>query len=144
MKPSRPFILRGLYEWLLECELTPYLAVNAEWPDVVVPTQFVEDGQIVLNINPSAVMGFQISDEAVFFNARFGGVPMDVYVPLGAVLAIYARENGAGMGFGMEPAAELYLDKLSVVDGDDVAEVEVKSEEPDKPERKGPVLRVVK
>ena len=88
MKPSRPFILRGLYEWLLECELTPYLAVNAEWPDVVVPTQFVEDGQIVLNINPSAVMGFQISDEAVFFNARFGGVPMDVYVPLGAVLTV--------------------------------------------------------
>lgn len=132
MKPSRPYLLRALFEWLLENELTPHLAVNAEWPGTVIPTQFVEDGQIVLNITPSAVRGFAIEDDAIFFNARFGGVPMDVYVPMGAVMAIYARENAMGMGFGMEPAAELYQQQDS------------EPEPPEPPKKKGPALKIVK
>ncbi|WP_372833251.1 stringent starvation protein B [Pontibacterium sp.] len=115
--------------------MTPHVVVNAEWEDVVVPTQFVEDGQIVLNIIPSAVRDFIIGDDVLSFNARFGGVPMDVYIPLGAVIAMYARENAAGMGFGMEPGAELYD-----LDEPQPPEPEV----PEPPKKKGPMLKVVK
>ncbi len=135
MKPSRPYLLRALYDWLLDSDLTPHIAVNAEWKGVTVPQQFVQDGQIVLNIAPGAVRAFSIEDDAVYFNARFGGVPMDVYVPLGAVIAIYARENALGMGFGMEPAADLYLEDESE---------DLQPPEPPKPKRKGPALKVVK
>ncbi|WP_286240987.1 ClpXP protease specificity-enhancing factor [Neptuniibacter halophilus] len=117
MKPSRPYIVNALYEWLLDNDLTPHLLVDATAEDVTVPTQFVENGQIVLNINPSAVRNFYMDDQAVSFNARFSGQPMDVYVPMKALLAIYARENGQGMGFGAEPGAESYLSA-------EVAEVE--------------------
>jgi stringent starvation protein B len=136
MKPSRPYLLRALYDWLLDSELTPYMVVNADWPAVEVPRQFVEKGQITLNVAPGAVRGFSIDDDAVMFNARFGGVPMDVYVPMGAVIAIYARENAAGMGFGMEPAAEFY----------DVDETDPPppSPAPASEKRKGPALKVVK
>lgn len=135
MKPSRPYLLRALYEWMLDNDLTPYIVVNAEWVGVVVPTQFVEDGQIVLNITPSAVRDFLVDDVALSFNARFGGVPMDVYIPLGAVIATYARENSAGMGFGMEPGAELYE-----TDEPQPPEPEVAAP----PKKKGPMLKVVK
>ena len=135
MKPSRPYLLRALYEWMQDNDLTPHVVVNADWSGVVVPVQFVEDGQIVLNIAPTAVRGFMVDDHAVSFNARFGGVPMDVYIPLGAVIAIYARENAAGMGFGIEPGADLY----------DVDELPPEPPEPEAPpKKKGPVLKVVK
>ncbi|MDI3323650.1 ClpXP protease specificity-enhancing factor [Pontibacterium granulatum] len=135
MKPSRPYLLRALYEWMQDNDLTPHVVVNADWSGVVVPVQFVEDGQIVLNIAPTAVRGFMIDDQAVSFNARFGGVPMDVYIPLGAVIAIYARENAAGMGFGIEPGADLY----------DMEEQPPEPPEPEvPPKKKGPVLKVVK
>ena len=141
MKPSRPYILKALYEWLLDNDLTPHLMVNAEEDNVTVPLQFVDEGQIVLNINPSAVRNFYMDDEAVSFNARFSGQPMDVYVPMYAVMAIYARENGQGMGFGGEPGAELYLQEDIAVE--EVAEsAEGIKPEGDKPKR--PSLKVVK
>jgi stringent starvation protein B len=105
--PSRPYLLRGLYEWLNDNGLTAHLVVDATVSGVDVPPQYVQDGQITLNIAPGAVQGLLMDDRGVSFNARFGGVPMNVYVPMAAVLAIYARENGMGMGFGMEPGAEL-------------------------------------
>ena len=73
--------------------------VNADFPAVQIPTQFVQDGQIVLNISPSAVTQFSMDNQQLSFSARFGGQPMQVYVPIGAVLAIYARENGEGTVF---------------------------------------------
>ncbi len=102
MTSSRPYIVRGLYEWILENNCTPYVLVNAMADHVEVPKQFVKDGQIVLNISPVAVMDLQVTDETVTFNGRFGGVPMDIYVPMTAVMGIYARENGQGMIFDME------------------------------------------
>lgn len=107
--PSRPYILRGLYEWLNDNDLTPHLVVDAGVKGVNVPDAFVQDGQITLNIAPGAVRDLLIDNAGVSFSARFGGVPMNVYVPTAAVLAIYARENGMGMGFGMEPAADALL-----------------------------------
>lgn len=108
MTPSRPYILRALYEWLLDNDSTPYLLVDATINQVTVPLQFVKDGRIVLNISPSAVRSLHIDNDALSFNARFSGRPMDVYVPIGAVQAIYSSENGEGMGFGMEPGVEAY------------------------------------
>ena len=102
MTPSRPYIMRALYEWIVENDCTPYLLVDAAISDVLVPQQYVKDGQIVLNISPGAVMDLNISNDAVAFNGRFGGVAFDIYVPVGAVMGIYARENGQGMVFDAE------------------------------------------
>ncbi|MGM0542773.1 MAG: ClpXP protease specificity-enhancing factor [Pseudomonadota bacterium] len=103
MKSSRPYIARALYEWLVDNELTPHLVVDATQPGVEVPRQFVQNGQIVLNVAPMAVRDLFMENQAVGFNARFGGQPMQVMIPTPALIAIYARENGAGMVFGHEP-----------------------------------------
>ncbi len=104
MTSSRPYMIRALYEWIVDNSCTPYLLVDAHANGVTVPQQFVnKDGQIVLNIAPSAVMGLEIENNAVMFNARFGGIPTDIYVPSSGVLGIYARENGQGMIFEPEP-----------------------------------------
>ena len=103
MTPSRPYLVRALYEWILDNDDVPYLVIDATIQNVMVPEQFVSDGQIILNVAPSAVQGLQMDDEAVSFSARFGGVPMQVYVPVLAIKAIYAKESGQGMGFGFEP-----------------------------------------
>lgn len=102
MTSSRPYILRALYEWILENSCTPYILVNAYGPGVQVPQEHVKDGQIILNIAPVAVQGLHISDNAIEFNGRFAGIPTPVYVPVGSVLGIYARENGQGMVFEQE------------------------------------------
>ena len=106
MTPSRPYIMRALYEWIVENDCTPYLLVDAGIKDVMVPQQYVKDGQIVLNISPGAVMDLNISNDAVIFNGRFGGVAFDIFVPVGSVLGIYARENGQGMVFDSEDAPD--------------------------------------
>ncbi|MCH9770301.1 MAG: ClpXP protease specificity-enhancing factor [Gammaproteobacteria bacterium] len=96
---SKPYLLRAIYEWLLDNDLTPYVMVDAMQPNVSVPERYIEDGRIVLNITPRAVAKFLMSNEAVEFEARFGGVAYHVYVPVRAVAAIYAFENGRGMVF---------------------------------------------
>ena len=103
---NRPYLLRALYQWLVDNNLTPYLLVDADRDDVVIPGQFVEDGRIVLNIGPNAEQGLDLGNRTISFNARFGGVAMDVLVPPAAVLGIYARENGRGMLFPDEAAGE--------------------------------------
>ncbi len=102
MTSSRPYILRALYEWILENGCTPYILVNAFGAGVRVPQEHVKDGQIILNISPSAVQGLRILDEAIDFSGRFAGIPTPVYVPVGSVMGIYARENGQGMVFEQE------------------------------------------
>jgi stringent starvation protein B len=102
MTSSRPYMMRALYEWIVDNGCTPYVVVNANRNDVQVPRTHVKDGQIVLNVSPSAVAGFLLDNSAMEFNARFGGVPMQIHVPMSAVLGIYARENGQGMVFEPE------------------------------------------
>lgn len=106
MTSSRPYLLRALQEWILENQMTPYVVVDASLPNVQVPQDFVSNGQIVLNISPGAVRGLNIGNDYLEFNARFGGVPMQVVAPVQAVLAIYAKENGQGMVFGAEPGGD--------------------------------------
>ncbi|PCH62540.1 MAG: ClpXP protease specificity-enhancing factor [SAR86 cluster bacterium] len=105
MTSSRPYIIRALYEWIVENDCTPYLLVNAFEESVQVPQEHVKDGQIVLNISPTAVQDFLIDNQALEFNGRFAGIPTRVYVPVSAVLGIYAKENGQGMRF--EPGESL-------------------------------------
>lgn len=103
MNSSRPYLVRALYEWIVDNDCTPHLLVGAEYPGVQVPAGFASDGQIVLNVAPSAVRHLKMDDDAVSFEGRFGGVPHSLYVPCGAIMAIYARENGQGMVFEIEP-----------------------------------------
>ncbi|MFO7787852.1 MAG: ClpXP protease specificity-enhancing factor [Halospina sp.] len=113
MKSSRPYLIRALNEWVLDNDTTPHLVVDAGMNGVQVPADYVSNGQIVLNISPSAVKELMLGDDAVSFTARFGGVPVSVYVPVYAVMAIYARENGQGMVFGQEPGDPEPPDGLS-------------------------------
>lgn len=103
MTSSRPYLIRALYEWIVDNEFTPHIAVDAHASNVQVPQQYVnKDGQIVLNVAPHAVSELEMGNKAVSFNARFGGIPTDIYVPCHAILGIYARENGQGMMFERE------------------------------------------
>lgn len=104
MLVQRPYLLRAFYNWIVDSECTPHIIVDANQPCVEVPQQFIEDGKIVLNIAPRSVMQFSMDDDAVAFNARFSGQPMQVYVPIYAIQGIYARENGEGTLFPDEPA----------------------------------------
>ena len=99
MTSSRPYLLRAIYDWLLDNGLTPYIMVDAMYPEVSVPQQFVNDGKIILNIAPSAITGLALGNREVEFNARFSGIPHQIYVPVMAVQAIYSYENGRGMVF---------------------------------------------
>ena len=99
MTSSQPYLIRGIYDWVLDNGMTPYLLVNAENNDAIIPREFVEDGKIILNINPSAITNLQLGNDYIMFNARFSGKAMEVSIPVIATLAIYARENGQGMMF---------------------------------------------
>ncbi|MBT8439524.1 MAG: ClpXP protease specificity-enhancing factor [Gammaproteobacteria bacterium] len=131
MTSNRPYLIRALYEWLLDNDLTPHLLVDADYENVAVPRQFVEEGRIVLNINPSAVMNLEMTNDIISFNARFGGKETDVMIPPLAVLGIYARENGRGM---------LFPDELEGVDEDDDPD----DTDPTPPPKGRPALKVVK
>lgn len=157
MTPRRPYLLRAFYDWLAENELTPHLVVDATMPGVRVPEEYVQDGQIILNVAPRAVGNLEIGNEALTFHARFGGRPHSVIVPIYAVQAIYARENGAGTMFEPEEAYDDNLemeeenhlasaDSLTAVE--DIVEPEDESspdpdDEPPRPKGR-PSLRVVK
>ena len=97
MGSNRPYLLRALNEWINDNGMTPYLLVDAARDDVQVPPGTVKDGKVVLNIAPRAVAQLLMDNQGVSFMARFGGVSQSVYVPVGAVLAIYAQETGQGM-----------------------------------------------
>ena len=103
MTPRRPYIFRAFYDWILDNELTPYIVVNTSINGVLVPQEFVKDNQIVLNIAPQSVGQYLANNDQIEFNARFSGVPQHIVVPMAAIEAIYARENGVGMGFEDEP-----------------------------------------
>lgn len=147
MMPRRPYLLRAFYEWIVDNELTPHLVVDATMNGVRVPEDFVQDGQIVLNVAPHSVGNLEMGNEAVTFNARFGGRPHSLILPLYAIQAIYARENGAGTMFEPEEAYELTADegifeeRLSSVSEDEASSDD--KPEPSRPTGR-PSLRVVK
>ena len=133
MNSLKPYLLRAVYDWCVDNDLTPYLLANANADDVVVPRQSVQEGRIILNLKPQAVHNLALGDNKVEFNARFGGKPMLVRIPIKAVLAIYARENGQGMVFDENE------------EGDPLPPQPTSTEPTEsKPARARPVLKVVK
>jgi len=106
MNSSRPYLVRALYEWIVDNDCTPHMLVNSDYPKVQVPQGFASDGQIVLNVSPAAVRHLHMDNDAVSFEGRFGGVPHTLYVPMSAILGVYARENGQGMVFALEESLE--------------------------------------
>ncbi len=136
LSPTRPYLTRAMYEWICDNHLTPYLLVDATRPHTDVPTQFVQDGQIVLNIVPHAVHRLNIGNEAITFSARFGGVSTDIYVPMNAVLGVYARENGQGMFFDPEEYSHVQTDE------DALKSNTTATQESDTPKKK-PSLRIL-
>lgn len=127
MSSNRPYLLRAMLEWICDNDLTPYLLVDAAAGGVRVPPSAVKDGRVVLSIAPRAVAQLTIGNDVVTFLARFGGVSQSIEIPVFAVLAIYAQENGQGMMFPAEGTPE-------------------PEPEPEPPEEapKRPTLRVVK
>jgi stringent starvation protein B len=100
LKSQRPYLLRALHEWIVDNQQTPHVIVDATVAGVAVPVQFVQEGKIILNLSGEAANGLVLGNESVEFRGRFGGAVHEVYVPVGAVLCIYARETGQGMVFG--------------------------------------------
>lgn len=100
--PTKPYLLRALFEWCVDNGYTPHLAVKVD-DRAQVPTEYVKGGEITLNISPTAVHKLQMGNERVEFSARFGGVARQISVPVACVYALYARESGHGMTFDVEP-----------------------------------------
>lgn len=131
MTSNKPYLIRAFYDWLVDNELTPYIAVDAEYPNVMVPVQHIQDGQIVLNIAPESLGSISMAGDVIEFTARFGGKVEHLYVPYEAVAAIYAKENGVGSSFSVE---------YPEIDAIDAQETQAT-----KPDKKGkPSLSIVK
>ena len=131
MTSSRPYLVRAMYQWIADNGMTPHLLVDVTFDGVLVPPEHVQNGKIILNIAPMAVSNLVLGDEEVSFSARFSGQSMGIVIPVDAILAVYAKENGQGMMFSEDDGAVSSSD-----DGDDP------EPDPDKPKR--PTLRVVK
>ena len=141
--PTKPYMVRAIHEWCVDNGFTPHLlvAVNAQCR---VPVAFVKEGEIVLNLNYSATKDLHIDNDAIVFSARFGGASQNLYVPMGAVKGIFARENSQGMFF--EPALEAAASKTSGHEGagDAVAEPATKEKAIETTAKKKPTLTIVK
>jgi stringent starvation protein B len=113
MTSSKPYLVRALYEWILDNDTTPYILVDTSSEEVVIPPGIANDGKVVLNLAPAAIQHLEMTNEHVSFSARFNGVAEEIFCPISSLLAIYARENGEGMMFpadepeaGADPASE--------------------------------------
>ena len=127
MTSSKPYLLRALYEWILDNDKTPYILVDTGSDQVLIPPGIANDGKVVLNLAPQAIQNLEMTNEYLSFSARFNGVAENIYCPIGSLMAIYARENGEGMMF---PAEESDDSSDAGLPGDD------------KPS--GPTLKVIK
>lgn len=132
--PTKPYMIRALYEWCVDNGYTPYLVVAVD-ENTRVPMGYVKNGEIVLNINYSATRNLQLDNDAIRFSARFNGVSSDLYIPMGAVRGIFARENGQGMFFEPEKP------KSTPVAGE---EGSISPENPSPPPKGPPHLKVIK
>lgn len=144
MTSNQPYLLKAFFDWIVDNDLTPYLVVDATNSLVDVPQEFVKDGQIVLNVSPSACVNFYLDKDGLSFQARFGGQPRSLSMPCEAVLAIYARENGAGTVFTPEgmPTEEVKSDGAPVLE-EAKTDTEVPPQTPPKARGK-PNLKVIK
>ena len=141
---SRSYLLRALYDWIVEGGEDPFVIVDCLYPGVEVPESHVKDGQIVLNLAPRALNGWSMSKFAVVFQTRFDGIPTDIVLPYGSVTAIYGQESGLGMAFGQEPGGVPEPPKGSVETQSLGGNQDDSSTEADSTKRNRPELRIVK
>jgi stringent starvation protein B len=141
MTSNRPYLIRAIYEWIIDNGMTPHLMVDAEHPSSVVPLEFADNGRIVLNIAPQAVQAFHIGNDLIRFSARFGGRPFSIELAPQAVLGLFARENGQGMLFPDEESVAREQDRETAAQGEARGDGAGHDDE-HKPSR--PNLRVVK
>jgi stringent starvation protein B len=134
MTSSRPYLIRAMYQWIVDNAMAPHLLIDAGVEECVIPIEHIDEGKIVLNIAPMAISGLVLGDDDITFSARFSGKPQHIYVPVEAVLAIYARENGQGMMFSE--------DKIEG-EGDSMVSVDYDGNPPD-PDKPRPTLKIVK
>ena len=121
---TRPYLIRAIYEWCTDNGFTPYLAVKVD-KTVQVPREYVNDGEIVLNVSYDATSGLQMGNEFIEFKARFGGKPREIMIPVDRVIAVYARESGQGMSFPViEEAQEDVLAAIQAADETSAEELE--------------------
>ena len=139
---TKPYLLRAIWEWCCDNGFTPHIAVTVD-SRTRVPREFVRDGQIVLNLGPSATNKLQIGNDYVDFQARFGGVARELSVPVGQVTAIYARENGAGMAFDLDPAEAGGSEKMPDF-AEESARPDEEPPEPPRPDAGRPKLQRIK
>ena len=99
MTSSRPYLIRAIYDWIIDNHLTPYVLVNAEYPGVEIPQEYVTAGRVILNISPESCRGLHLDNDRIVLTTRFSGRTVQLALSPGAVLAIYAKENGRGMEF---------------------------------------------
>ena len=142
MTSSRPYLIRALYEWITDNNMTPHLLVDADAEGVNVPREHVHEGRIVLNVNPSAVQALELGNDWITFNARFGGAARSLEFPVAAVMAVYARESGQGMAFGHEPGGG--PDPSGPFNDDSSPTNDKESRRSSDSNRKRPTLKVVK
>lgn len=102
MTSNKPYLIRAMYDWIVDNELTPYLMVDANAPGIQIPMDYVSDGRIVLNISPKASRGLHMENDRIVFTTRFAGQAIQIFITPGSVLAVYAKENGQGMEFAVE------------------------------------------
>ncbi len=134
---NTPYLLRGIWEWCVDCGYTPYVAVKVD-SSTRVPMEYVRNGEIVLNVSPDATRNLKIGNDSIQFSARFNGVSHEVSVPISAVAGIFAKENGQGLAFQVGPGGDPPTVVPSGSDG---------SGDDDKPKPPGtsrPKLQVVK
>ncbi len=146
MTSSRPYLLQAIHDWLTDNKLTPYLLVDAEYEDVYVPVEYIQDGKIILNISYTAVQMLDIQSDCITFHARFSGKPMDIYIPMDAALALYAMENGKGMVFPEEAYDEEGSTSPPTLASvpTSLPQKESNKKKPKKKSTKAPFLKVVK
>ena len=102
MTSLKPYLIRSIYDWIIDNKLTPHLLVDASHPHAALPKEHIEDDRIVLNIRPEAIHDLSLGNTAIEFNALFNGQPTQILAPVAAIMAIYAKENGKGMVFDQE------------------------------------------
>ncbi|MCW8923311.1 MAG: ClpXP protease specificity-enhancing factor [Gammaproteobacteria bacterium] len=137
MTSSRPYLVRAMYQWIVDNGMTPHLLVNVSVDDCMVPVNYIQDGKIVLNIAPMSIAGLVLGDDNIAFEASFNGVSESIYVPIKAVEAIYARENGQGMMFSDD-------ESLPDLDGKSAKDNKHGPDSDPDPDKPRPTLRVVK
>lgn len=140
MKPLRPYLYHAYYQWLIDSNLTPYLLVDTQYPNVDVPVEYIRDGKIILNISPSSIGQYNVNDESISFNARFQGMLRDIYIPFGAVEALYAQETGDGVMF----QEEAYYDSQAYLERENQPSSELPKAKSEPVKRKPTHLKLVK